>query len=386
VVPPTFMHPFVERPLRPALVLWSGFIGGAETFTADLARAMQARGAEPAVVFVLKGAPLNDRLNHFGIPNSALGLRRGRAVLHAPRRLARAVSASGSDIAILVESGYLAAALRVGGYKAPIIGIEHGSLLQMQRLHPLMRLIRAADRVSGSKACSAVVAVSEYMTERVSIRRPRRRVVCIPNGVDLDRFSPATNGGTPGGEDSAIVIGCAARLVDGKGVEDVIQALAHPSLDRARLRIAGDGPRLGALKALARSLAVDARAEFLGPVLDMPAFWRSTDVAVVPSNGAVESFGMAAVEAMACAKPVVVSDSGALPDLVVDGETGRVVRAGDVTALTRAIGSYVQNSTERICHGLNARQRCERHFALDQSASRYLELCAQLVRERAREK
>jgi glycosyltransferase involved in cell wall biosynthesis len=380
------IHPLEERPLRPALVLWGGYIGGAESFTADLARAMQAQGAEPGVVFVLEGAALSDRLDRSRIPHSALKLRRGRSVVLAPRRLAQAVAAAGTDVAILVDPGYLAAALRGGGFRGPIIGIEHGSLLQVHRLHPLKRVIRSVDRLSGMKACSAVVAVSRFMRDRVERRHARRRIVCIPNGVDLERFTPSASRTSRRRRDGEMVVGCAARLVDGKGIEDVLQALKHPSLGRARLRIAGDGPRQGALKGLAGALAIDTRTEFLGPVVDMPAFWRSTDVAVVPSNESVESFGMSAVEAMACAKPVVVSNIGALPDVVADGATGRVVSAGDVPGFARALGEYARDPALRDRHGLSGRQRCAEHFAIERTASRYLELCAELVREAAQRK
>jgi glycosyltransferase involved in cell wall biosynthesis len=386
VASPTFLHPLETRPLRPALVLWSGHLGGAETFMVDLARAMQALGAEPGVVFLLEGAPLADRLDCLGIPHLALGLPRGRAVLRNPRRLARAVSSLGPDAAILADHGFLAAALRSGGYGAPIIGIEHGSLLQFDKLGPIKRLIRTTDRLSGATACSVVVAVSDYMGDRVTRLRPRRRVVCIPNGVDLERFSPLENGATPRRRDGEIVIGCGSRLFEGKGVEDVIEALNHSPLGQARLRIAGDGPRAQALQAQARSLAIDTRVEFLGALLDMPTFWRSTDLAVVPSTGLVESFGMAAVEAMACGKPVVASENGALPSIVVDGETGRIVLPGDIASLASAIGEYAQDPARRARHGSNGRRRCEERFAIDRAAAQYLELCGELVREAAETK
>jgi glycosyltransferase involved in cell wall biosynthesis len=240
------------------------------------------------------------------------------------------------------------------------------------------RLIRKVDRLSGTRSCSVVVAVSEFMRDRATILRPRRRVVCIPNGVDLERFSPAD---TPRTRNHEIVVGCAARLIEGKGVEDVIGALVHPSLNRVALRVAGDGPHAGRLKGFGRSLGVDGRAEFLGAVLDMPAFWQSTDVAVVPSNRLIESFGMSAVEAMACGKPVVATDSGALPSIVADGETGRVVAAGDRAALATAIAEYVVDPARRARHGLNARRRCEEKFGIERAARRYLELCAKLIRE-----
>jgi glycosyltransferase involved in cell wall biosynthesis len=373
-----------KRPLRLALVLWGGYVGGAETFTADLARALAARGAEPSVVFVLDGQTLADRLDRYGIPHCALGLRRGRAVLRAPRRLARTVSAVGPDAAILVEAGWFPAALRIGGYRGAIIGIEHGSRLQLSRLDPLQRLVRQAALGLGMNACSAVVGVSEYMSSRIPRGWGNRRVVCISNGVDLERLSPAPKG-TADGRDG-LVIACAARLVDGKGVEDVLQALAHPRLRQMRLRTAGDGPRLEALRALSTSLGVDDRVEFLGTVHDMPSFWRHADVAVAPSNQCVESFGVSALEAMACAKPVVVTDNGGLPEVVVDEETGLVVPPGDVPALVRALGEYAEDPQRRLRHGSAGRRRCEAHYAIEQTASRYLELCAELILARGRQK
>jgi glycosyltransferase involved in cell wall biosynthesis len=244
----------------------------------------------------------------------------------------------------------------------------------------MQRLIRAVDRVSGLKACSVVVAVSEYMKERVMIPWPRTRVVCIPNGIDLARFSPPENGETANGENRGLVVGCAARLIEGKGVDDLVRAISNSSLRGTRLRVAGAGPLQESLKGLARSLGVETRTEFLGAVLDMPAFWRSVDVAVVPSNRWVESFGMVAVEAMGCGRPVVATENGALPSIVVDGKTGRVVPAGDVEALAAAIGEYAHSSVVRMRHGLNGRLRCEEHFGIERAASQYLELCRELVR------
>jgi glycosyltransferase involved in cell wall biosynthesis len=366
--------------MRTTFVLWSGEIGGAENFTAELAGAIQAQGALAAVVFVQEGPPLVDRLDRLGISHCSIGFQRGRHVLSAPRRFAREIERSQPDVAILVSSGYLALALRLGGNRVPIVAIEHGSLLQHHRLPPLKRLTRTLDRASGARACNAVVAVSDYMKDRIILSRPGTPIVRISNGVDLQRFSPMPDGGAPDPHDGEVVIGCASRLVEGKGVEDVVRALAHPILRDARLRIAGDGPRDGALKLLARQLAVHDRTEFVGPVADMPAYWNSIDVAIVPSD-AVESFGMAAVEAMACAKPVVVSDSGALSELVLDGVTGRVVRAGDIADIASALGEYGRDPARRKLHGLNGRRRCEREYAIDEVASRYLDLCSSLIQE-----
>jgi glycosyltransferase involved in cell wall biosynthesis len=145
------------------------------------------------------------------------------------------------------------------------------------------------------------------------------------------------------------------------------------------LRIAGDGELLEALKARARSLGLDSRTEFLGAVLDMPSFWRSTDIAVAPSRDVVESFGMSAVEAMACSKPVVATDNGGLTEVVADGETGRIVPRGDVPALVSALDEYIDDPERRAEHGSAGRRRCELNYAIDHTAERYLGLCSELL-------
>ena len=126
-------------------------------------------------------------------PQLALKLPRGRAVVRARHRLARVAGAHAPDAVILAGSGYFAASLRSGGFGAPIIGTEHGFLLQLGSLGRTKRWIRTVDRLSGAKACSALVAVSRYMKDRIAETRFAPSVICIPNGIDLDRFTPDGN-------------------------------------------------------------------------------------------------------------------------------------------------------------------------------------------------
>lgn len=369
-----------DRPLRLALVLWGGYIGGAESFTADLAGELRRQNAEVAVVFVLDGEPLARRLDSEGVPHASLSLARGRSVLLRPRRLAQTVSSFGADVSILNECGFLPAALRIGGYRAPIIAVEHGAVLELDRLPLFRRAIRLLIRASGIWACSAIIAVSDYIRDRLSRGMSSGRVVSITNGVDLARFSPKPDNVSERDHDNEIWVACAARLIEGKGVDDLIRAFAISSLQHHRLRIAGDGPERETLESLANSLGLDQRIEFLGVVLDMPDFWRSADIAVVPSNAFIESFGMAAVEAMASAKPVIASNNGALTHIVVDKHTGRIFEPGDIVGLSRALEEYSDDAALRHKHGWNARRKCEEEFGLDRTASRYLELCHEVLR------
>ena len=119
------------RPRRLALVLWSGTLGGAETFTAALAQTFRAKGVCAQVVFVTDPARLTGRLAAAEVPFEALGLRRGRGIVWHPRKLAQAATRAGADGAILVQGGYLARMLRLGGYRRTIVAVEHGTSLQL---------------------------------------------------------------------------------------------------------------------------------------------------------------------------------------------------------------------------------------------------------------
>lgn len=366
-----------------ALVLWGGYIGGAESFTADLAGAMRRQDADPSVLFVLNGYPLSQRLDRDGIQHASLSLPRGRSVLLNPRRFAHATKSVGCDAAILIECGYLPAALRLGGYDAPIIAVEHGAILEFDRLPLFRRWARLLAWSAGTWACSSIVAVSGYIRDRLSQGIGSRRVVCIPNGVDLERFSPPNE--TTGLINSGVLsVACAARLVKGKGIDDLIRAIATLRRSQYHLRIAGDGPERESLKALVHSLDLDSEVELLGQVSDMPGFWRDADIAVVPTNTLSESFGMSAVEAMSCGKPVIASNRGALSQIVVDGQTGRIFEAGNICALASALADYARDAALRNRHGLQARRRCEEEFSVDHTALQYLGLCRKLVADSTR--
>lgn len=357
--------------MRVVAVLWSGTIGGTETFTAALCQTMRQLGADPSVIFLLDGAPLATRLDAEHIPHVSLGLPRGRAIIRHPRALARSVAALGPDGVLLPRGGYLAAVLRAGGYRGRVVSVAHDATLEVARLTARDRLVRPIDRASGFWASDVEVAVSDFVLSHIASQRRSGQLVRIYNGVDLDAYT-ARSETAP---DSPVIIGCAGRLIAGKGVDVLLRAFAAgPARDGARLRLGGDGPARQELERLADELAVAGAIEFNGWSLDMPAFWRECDIAVMPSDRCVESFGMAAIEAMASAVPVVATENGALPELVVDGLTGTIVPRGDVEALTSALLALIRDNQRRRMAGRAARARCEQRFDIRDSAAAYLKL------------
>ena len=97
----------------------------------------------------------------------------------------------------------------------------------------------------------------------------------------------------------------------------------------------------------------------------MPQFWGSNDVAVVPSL--TEAFGLVALEALACGVPVVTTNAGGLKEIVVDGECGLVVPAGDHVALARALHALLTDDQLRRRLTAGARPRAEKFSLLHRS-------------------
>lgn len=355
--------------LELALVLWNGNVGGAEALKATLAREWRRRGIEATVVFVTSGAPLEKQLDRDGVAHVSLGMSRGRDAVFHPRRLARAVAATGPDGALLADSGFLAAALRAGGYRGRIVGVEHGKLLATHSLPPARRLMDRIERSLGARFRDVDVGVSDFMLDEI-LRHPHARSVCrVHNGVDIDLF---TSSGHRVSAESPIVVGTAARLVPGKGVDVLLRAAAQLEDGSVRFEIAGDGPEHERLVELAEQLGISKVVSFRGLVQAMPEFWRGCDLAVVPSDR-VESFSMATLEAMACGLAVVATRNGGIPEVLGD-HAGTIVPPGDANALATAIRTYASDPGLRRRHAAAGQERARRAFSVEVTATRYLEL------------
>jgi glycosyltransferase involved in cell wall biosynthesis len=366
---------------RLAFVLWNGNLGGAEVFSVGLARQMRKLGREVTLVFIENPRPLVARLSGDGpVPYRSLGFDHGRDILRHPRRYAAEVSRAGPDGALLVTCGFMGAALRAGGYGGPLVAVEHGDVLEAQFQSKRKRALRWLGRVSGTWADDIEVAVSDFVLERLREQPhsgPARRIY---NGLDPSQFVPVNSSG--GRTDGECIVAFAGRLVYGKGADYLIKAIARiSSTQNIRLVIAGDGPERSRLESLTYSLDVSHIVDFLGLRHDMPAFWRSCDIAAVPSAEFTESCPMTTLEAMASGKPVVATHNGGLPELVIDQETGIVVPSHDEVALANALAVYASNKKLRISHGTAGRARVMGYFHINKCAHAYLDLFAELARQ-----
>ncbi len=359
--------PGVGGGLRLAIVMWTGWLGGAETQMLAVASRLHDMGHRPGFVFVAKAGHIEGPLREKGIPSVALGMSRGSKLLLHPRRLAKATQAFGADGALLVSVGYLGAVLKAAGYRGRLVAVEHGALGQRDYQTASRRVTKTAERALGALTTDVEVAVSDFMVEKARRAPHARRVVRIHHGIDAASFKPL---GDRPRQAQKLTVGSVGRLTHGKGIEALLRGFASlPSDARGALLIAGDGPLRADLEAMCQTLGIDGETSFVGWVEDVPRFWDGCDVAVVPSER-IEAFGMAALEAMACGKPLIATRTGALPE-VVGPDAGILLQTSEPEAIANALLRYTQDPSLRESHAIAARERASAHFDLELCAERY---------------
>jgi sugar transferase (PEP-CTERM/EpsH1 system associated) len=198
------------------------------------------------------------------------------------------------------------------------------------------------------------------------------RVTHICNGVDIERFAPALKAPGP------FVIGTVARLQAVKDQQTLLRAVAllmagHPQLrDTLRLRLVGDGPERRALEALVLELGIGDVTAMPGFSDDVPAVLRSFDVFALPSLN--EGISNTILEAMACGVPVIATNVGGNPELVLDGVTGSLIPVGDPATLSARLSQYATDPALLQAHGAAARHRVEQQFSIPTMLANYAEL------------
>lgn len=199
-------------------------------------------------------------------------------------------------------------------------------------------------------------AVCEMLIRNVAL--DPARVFSIPTGTDTDKFSPRDRDEARGGgpfSDRDIVVGIVATLRRGKGVPVLLKAATQASLANTKLLIVGDGPQLENLQREAAELGIADRVHFTGRQEDVTRWLNMMDVFVLPSI-VDEGVPQALSQAMASGLPVVTTPSGAITELVRDGETGLFVPKENADALAAAIRRVLDDETlaQRLGRGARA--------------------------------
>jgi glycosyltransferase involved in cell wall biosynthesis len=207
--------------------------------------------------------------------------------------------------------------------------------------------------------------------------RPEQTVLA-PNGVDTERFAPATPDaraaarrdlGLEDGTFTALFVG---RLVQRKGVDVLLQAWARSASARSgRLLLVGDGPERARLEGMAHALGIAGSVHFAGERTDTLAFYAAADAFVFPSRR--EGLPNALLEAMSCGLASIATRIGGCTDVVTDG-VGLLVPADDPAALGTALDGLAGDAAERAHLAAAGRRRILNAFSFAVTGARLQEI------------
>lgn len=223
------------------------------------------------------------------------------------------------------------------------------------------------------EACDGVIGISRAVTDAITRRAPNARAVTIHDLVDTEHYRTPPDVAAArarfGLPLNGVIVVSPHSMIHRKGHDIAIRALAAAGEEGADtlLVIAGGEPgRFDArtavsreeLTALARALGVADRVVFTGEVDDMRSFYAASDVVLALSRDG-EAFGRIVAEGGLMERPVVATNLGATPELIVDGETGLLVPPEDVDATASALRCLLQDAGERVRLGRAARDWLE---------------------------
>lgn len=359
-------------------------IGGLETLLVDTINRMPAHRYRHAVVCLTDYTDFAQRITRPDVALFALHKPPGLGLgVHARlfkllRRLRPAILHTYNLGTIEYHATALAAGVPVRVHAEH--GRDAGDPQGLNRKHNLLRrlLVPVIDRyVPVSRDLDA------WLGKVVGI--PAAKRLLIDNGVDTERFSPATNAaGEPWTATDAFVIGTVGRLQDVKDHATLIDAFALlremlPE-QRARLRLVlvGDGPLRTRLEQQIAAGGLQDCVWLAGARRDVAPAMRSFSLFALSSIA--EGTPVTMLEAMATGLPIVSTAVGGIPDLVQDGVDGALVPPSDPRALAAALAAYVRDEAQARRHGAAGRTRIENKYSIAAMLASYLALYDELCK------
>lgn len=301
-----------------------------------------------------------------------------------PWRALRSVGPSGHDVFVSHTRFFLTSTLALVCariLRRPLLHVEHGSdYVQLSGRLPRMAA-RIYDLLLGRlllRRADGVVAISHAAAAFVE-RLSGRKVEVVHRGMWTERLEAVQ----PDGEvlewaEGRPVISFVGRLIDGKGVPDLLQAYAEPPLE-AVVCVVGDGPRRVELEGLAVQLGISSCVRFLGYLPEERAWGviRASDVVVNPSY--TEGLPTSVLEAALLGRAILATDVGGTPEIVTDDEGGVLFKARDLEALRSGLERLLGDPKLRERMGSRARAEAAGRFDWKLSASRFAAIARELV-------
>lgn len=345
--------------IRVALVIGRLNVGGAEAELIRLARRLDRKQFLPFVVTLQDPGPLARGLGDV----ETFSLKRKRkwspGTYRELRRLLRDLKPDVVQSLLFTENVFC----RRIGQGIVVSGIQ-GSLSDDYETGPSMKLALERWTWGGARA---VVSNSEYYKSLYhALGLESSKITVIPSAVESGEAKGTGVRRQIGVREDEVLVTCVARLVERKGHEDVIRAGAG-----LKLLFVGDGPHRRHLEGRGAILA--------GWREDVPEVLAATDILVLASRFG-EGCPNAVLEAMAAGKPVVATRAGGAAEVVVDGETGILVKPGDVDGLREALLRLAADPALRRRMGEAGKARVLQGYTVERMVKAYEELYFKLTR------
>jgi N-acetyl-alpha-D-glucosaminyl L-malate synthase BshA len=295
-------------------------------------------------------------------------------LLHVHYAIPHSISALLARQMCAAQGGHLPFITTLHGTDVTLVGMDRSYL-------PITRF--------GIEESDGVTAISRYLREKTltdfSISRP---IEAIPNFVNCDLYMPLDpavraerrQAYAPAGERLLIHLSNFRAV---KRVLDVVQIFARVAKEvPSHLLMVGDGPDRSQAEMLAFQLGIRERVHFVGKQDSVSELLPLADLMLMPSE--LESFGLAALEAMACRVPAIATDVGGVSELIDDGVTGFLFPVGDVEGMAQCATQLLQDPARLEALGAAARQTAQDRFCASRIIPLYERFYQQVLEQRPR--
>lgn len=238
------------------------------------------------------------------------------------------------------------------------------------------------------KNYTAIASTSYCMAEETKkyLENKSKEIFITPFGVDTEKFKNLNIEK----KENEITIGIVKTLTEKYGIEYLIKAIKElenildiENYKKIRLLIYGKGELKNKLEDLTKELQIEDKVIFKGYISneDVPKALNEMDIFVVPSILDSESFGVAAVEAMACEIPVIASSVGGLKEVIVDKETGYLVPKKDHKEIAKYLKKLILDKNLRTSLGKNGRKRVLENYDWNSNVDYMIKIYREIVNE-----
>lgn len=273
---------------------------------------------------------------------------------------------------------------RLIGFHPTLLSVWGSDVFDVPYQNRLMRRIVCKNLMAADRVASTSWIMKQQVERLVSLNK---EVFVTPFGVDTNIFRPI-----PKQEKETITIGIVKTVDEKYGqiylvkafdilIKRLISSGLNDTVQKLQLLIVGDGPQLFEVQQLVRKLGLGNYIKFYGRVAhsEVPNYFSKFDIACFPSTQ--ESFGVAAIEASACALPVVVSKIGGLKEVIIDGKTGFHCESQNPTDLADKLYKLVLNPDLRQKMGQAGREYVLNNYDWQENLRRMENYMQQIVKE-----